>query len=119
MEQSQYLQRCFQDQLWQDQTYKQLSEPESKTLCYNAPANIMLVIVASMPDKKGCTPTSKPILNKAKVDYLQQNFAAEPIRQPFTYFQKFILLPKVHKTPWKTRTVVSCIGSFSEIASKW
>jgi hypothetical protein len=26
---------------------------------------------------------------------------------------------KVHKSPWSTRPVVSCVGSFAEIFSKW
>jgi hypothetical protein len=55
------------------------------------------------------------MLTKAEVDYFYRSFAAEPIRRP----PQFYILPKVHKTPWKTRPVVSCVGSFNEIASKW
>jgi hypothetical protein len=29
------------------------------------------------------------------------------------------ILPKIHKTPWATRPVVSCIGSEGEVLSKW
>ena len=31
----------------------------------------------------------------------------------------FYLTLKVHKSPWSTRPVVSCVGSFAEIFSKW
>jgi hypothetical protein len=31
----------------------------------------------------------------------------------------FYLMLKVHKSPWSTRPVVSCAGSFVEIFSKW
>jgi hypothetical protein len=49
-------------------------------------------IAASKPDKKCHMPTSKAMLNKAKVDYFQQSFAPELICHDchnFTYFQKF------------------------------
>jgi hypothetical protein len=115
MERSQYLQRCFKDHLRQKQTYAQLSEQESRSLRYNARARIMLAVAASTPDNKRKTPTDKPMINKAEEDYFYRSFTAEPIRRP----PQFYILPKVHKTPWKTRPVVSCVGSFNEIASKW
>jgi hypothetical protein len=76
----------------------------------------MLAAAEYTPDKtKRCQPPDHPLLTKAEVDYFQRSFAAEPIRHP----PQFYILPKVHKTPWKTRPVVSCIGSFNKIASKW
>ena len=46
-----------------------------------------------------------------------------------TYFERsleqdhrmpqFYITAKVHKTPWATRPVINCVGSFNEVFSKW
>jgi hypothetical protein len=100
------MERCFQDHLLNKSTYRRLTESESKTLRYNARAHIILAVSQA---KK------RDQLNHAEETYFSRSIAAEPIRRP----PQFYVLPKVHKTPWKTRPVVSCVGSFNEIASKW
>lgn len=106
LERSQYMQRCFQDHLLNEHTYRRLDDPKSRTLRYNARANIILAIAQA---------TKRGQLNHAEETYFSRSIAEEPIRRP----PQFYILPKVHKTPWKTRPVVSCVGSFNEIASKW
>jgi hypothetical protein len=106
LERSQYIERCFQDHLLNKATYHRLNDPESKTLRYNARAHIILAVAHA--EKRGQ-------LNHAERTYFSRSIAEEPLRRP----PQFYILPKVHKTPWKTRPVVSCAGSFNEIASKW
>jgi hypothetical protein len=106
LERSQYMTRCFEDHLLNETTYRRLPDAESRTLRYNARANIILAIAAA--EKRGQ-------LNHAEETYFSRSITDEPIRRP----PQFYILPKVHKTPWKTRPVVSCVGSFNEIASKW
>jgi hypothetical protein len=104
MERSQYIEGCFQDHLTNELTYKRCSDREITVLRYNSWGAIIRTIT-----KRGKN------LNLAKKTYFNWSIKAEPIRQP----PQFYILPKVHKTPWKTRPVVSCVGSFNEIASKW
>jgi hypothetical protein len=106
LERSKYMARCFKDHLRNKLTYRRLTEQESKTLRYNAQANIILAVTKS---KK------RDHLNHAEETYFSRSITEEPIRRP----PQFYILPKVHKTPWKTRPVVNCVGSFNEIASKW
>eukprot|EP00978_Attheya_sp_CCMP212_P008330 scaffold19604_cov60-Attheya_sp.AAC.7 len=46
-------------------------------------------------------------------DYFNRSYDLEH-RMP-----QFYLTAKVHKKPWSTRPVVSCVGSFNKIFSKW
>jgi hypothetical protein len=105
MERSQYIQRCFQDHLTNKSTYQRLSTDEATILRYNSRGAIIKTVSKKKPK----------VLNHAETTYFNRSFSAVPIRRP----PQFYILPKVHKTPWKTRPVVSCVGSFNEIASKW
>eukprot|EP00978_Attheya_sp_CCMP212_P024124 scaffold75400_cov53-Attheya_sp.AAC.1 len=46
-------------------------------------------------------------------DYFNRSYDLEH------WMPQFYLTAKVHKKPWSTRPVVSCVGSFNEIFSKW
>jgi hypothetical protein len=103
MEQSQYIERCFQDHLSNESIYQRLSLQNATTHRYNLRGAIIRAIS-----------NGKKLLSHAENTYFARSFSAEPICRP----PQFYILPKVHKTPWKTRPVVSCVGSFNEIASK-
>jgi hypothetical protein len=104
MERSQYISRCFQDHLTVESIYSRLTAKDATVSRYNSRGAIIRAV----------TKSSK-IITHAERTYFRRSFSAEPIRRP----PQFYILPKVHKTPWKTRPVVSCVGSFNEIASKW
>jgi hypothetical protein len=55
----------------------------------------------------------KHLLSKAETTFFSRNFK-ENHRTPIFYG-----LPKVHKSPWTLRPVVSCINSFPSIFSTW
>jgi hypothetical protein len=106
MERSTYIKRCFDDHLMNKCTYQELDEHTSRTMRYNARAAI------TKAAEKAIRSHSIPL---AERNYFSRSFREKRIRRP----PQFYLLPKVHKTPMKTRPVVSCVGSFNEIASKW
>jgi hypothetical protein len=83
-----------------------LTEQKAHEMRYNARAAIKKA--AEHAIKHGT-------ISLAERNYFSRSFREKRIRRP----PQFYLLPKVHKTPMKTRPVVSCVGSFNEIASKW
>jgi hypothetical protein len=106
MERSTYITRCFNDHLLNESTYKVLTAKKAYEMRYNARAAITKAAGRAVQH------LSIPL---AERDYFSRSFREKKIRRP----PQFYLLPKVHKTPMKTRPVVSCVGSFNEIASKW
>jgi hypothetical protein len=71
LERSQYIERCFQDHLLNKMTYSRLTEPESKTLCYNARAHIIRAV--SQANKK------LQLKNHAKTTYFSRSIEKEPL----------------------------------------
>jgi hypothetical protein len=73
-------------------------------------------IVQSVVKWQGAYDTHRDDLPQAERTYFDQG-----LQKSHTEYQvpRFCVTPKVHKTPWSTRPVVSCVGSFAEIFSKW
>jgi hypothetical protein len=97
LERQQYIHRVHQDHLGHTDTYKRLSETEATDLwqAYR---------------------THRHNLPQAKQTYFDRG-----LKKSHTKYRtpQFYITPKVHKNPWLTRPVVSCVGSFAEIFSKW
>jgi hypothetical protein len=106
MERTTYIKRCFNDHLLSKSTYKELNEHDAQVMRYNSRAAI------TQAAEKAIKYATIPL---AERNYFSRSFREKRLRRP----PQFYLLPKVHKTPMKTRPVVSCVGSFNEIASKW
>jgi len=56
---------------------------------------------------------NKGALSTAEVKYFRRSFKSHH------QVPMFYAMPKVHKTPYTTRPIVSCIGSFNAILSTW
>jgi hypothetical protein len=60
-------------------------------------------------------------LPKGEVVYFDRSYGPQRngARTPRYRVPLFYITLKVHKQPWSTRPVVSCVGSFAEVFSKW
>jgi hypothetical protein len=112
IERDEYIKRCFDDHLLNSSTYKRLTREEANLIRYNTQSYITRLIA-----KAGKVTPAQPIaaIDKANLAYFNRSYNLARIRRP----PQFYLMFKVHKPTLKTRPVVSCCGSFPEIASKW
>ena len=101
-----YIDRALKDHLLDYKTYKRLSESKFRSLRQETLSNIKSFI---MRLKQHIPPHEFTYLFRA---YIIGNAPRKRIPQ-------FYLLPKIHKTPWKTRPVVSDSGSITSFLSKW
>jgi hypothetical protein len=102
LERSTYKRRCLQDHLLDTTSYKQLTPDEAASKVEWAKDEMMSIL-----------------------DHYRHHLAPNEI----TYFKRvfqlqcrlpqFYIAPKVHKTPWKTRPIVSCTNSLLGYLSKW
>jgi hypothetical protein len=105
LERQQYILWVYQDHLGHDNTYKRLTKFEA------------IDLLASTSDSlRQAYDTHRDNLPQAKRTYFDQG-----LQKSHTEYRvpRFYVTPKVHKTPWSTQPVVSCVGSFAEIFSKW
>jgi hypothetical protein len=96
-----YIQRVFDDHLL-SATYDRLTEEEALLRM----ATCKLKVIRLFSKYKDYLPTDE-------VTYFERGLKQDH-RIPLFY-----ILFKIHKTPWTTRPVVSCCGSFLNLFSKW
>lgn len=97
-----YIKRVLQDHLGNDKTYQQLSPQRAQCILQQVKSEVEHLIQEH-----------KEILTTAERTWFERHLRRDH-RMP-----QFYIMPKVHKTPFATRPVESCIDSFSEVASKW
>jgi len=103
LERSVYKQRCLQDHLLDEKTYRQLTEEEA----YFSQLQAESYFKQLLQKYTDTLPESEKV-------YFQRCLAAKR-RTP-----QFYCTPKVHKKPhWKTRPIVSCVNSRMGDLSKW
>lgn len=102
MERATYKRRCLQDHLLDNNSYKQLTPAEAAQIQSEA-RNQMEDLIA----------TYSEYLTANEKTYFERSFKRRA-RIP-----QFYITPKVHKTPYKTRPIVSCINSRLGYLSKW
>lgn len=104
-ERESYVKNCLDEHLLDPTTYQRLDPETARHRRYNTRAKLkQLVRIAGDEDS----------IDPADIQYFKRSFGKTDLRCP-----QFYATPKVHKTPLKTRPVVSCINSFNEIVSKW
>jgi len=99
-----YVQRALSDHLSDRTTYQLLSATDAMAKAIQVRDTIASFIRQFFPDKKDKTAV-----------YLQRSLP----RGTNIPLSKFYLLAKVHKTPWKTRPIVSYSGSVAHGLGKW
>jgi len=102
MERETYLSKCLQEHLLCQRTYIRLTEEEALQKIRNTRINLNQVRLNHRKD-----------LTDAENQYFQRA-AKLNYRIP-----QFYLTIKVHKTPFKTRPIVSCVNSYLNVFSKW
>jgi hypothetical protein len=102
LERNYYIERAFNDHLLDTTTYRQLTEYEARvemTMIKKFLNNFMM--------------RNKKFLPKSEVKFLKRTVEVD---DPYP---KFYLLAKIHKTPWKTRQIISVSGSQLHGLGKW
>ena len=102
LERATYIDRCLRDHLLDTKSYQQLTPTEAAAKVQTA-RNIMSSIIHSYGHH----------LAANEKTYFQRAMQLQ-CRLP-----QFYAAPKVHKTPWKTRPIVSCVNSTLGYLSKW
>ena len=102
LERSVYKRRCLQDHLLDTTSYKQLTPEEAQSKLATA-RELMETLIR----------THRHNLASHEITYFTRVFKLK-CRTP-----QFYATPKVHKSPWKTRPIVSCVNSTLGYLSKW
>jgi hypothetical protein len=113
LEMDQYIERAHSDHLGNTSQYTEILARTATELDL---ANYGRILKLTVDDRR---------MDKESIDYFTKKFCGprsgndviqmpEHLRLPYFY-----LLPKIHKTPWKTRPVVSGVSTVNEPLSKW
>ncbi len=102
MERATYLKHCLEDHLYCSTTYRQLTQEEATEMVSHTRRTLTQVRLNHRKD-----------LSDSENTYFQRNGKLNH-RLP-----QFYITIKVHKKPYKTRPIVSCVGSFLNAFSKW
>jgi hypothetical protein len=110
LERDTYIRRAFQDHLGNANTYTALSTDEANTLLEDTASRL-----------KALVKLHQLALPRGESVYFDRSYGPQPHggRTHTHCVPLFYLALKVHKSPWSTRPVGSCVGSFAEIFSKW
>jgi hypothetical protein len=102
LERSVYIQRALDDHLADATTYQQLSQREADLQIRELKTSIENFIFDHL----------------LQITYLDRQFLKRSleVKDPYSYFYLTI---KIHKTPWKTRPIVSTCGSIAHGFSRW
>jgi len=117
LEKSQYIQRALDDHLLSKTHYKQISEQEAMEIRATAYYDILALTILD-PFQGELNDDDRLYFKRA----LCTHRCNGPLVPPPTKTRRipnFYITPKIHKTPWKTRPVVACVGSVNEVLSKW
>jgi hypothetical protein len=102
MERRTYFERCLSDHLLCSNTYVQLTEKEATEQILHTRKTLLQLRLNYRKD-----------LTETENTYFRRN-ANIKHRLP-----QFYIIIKIHKQPYKTRPIVSCVGSFLNAFSKW
>jgi hypothetical protein len=104
LERPQYILRVHNNHL-NTNTYKCLTGSEAKDLLASTSCSLQLTY---------CT-------HRDNLPHAKQTYFDRGLKKLHTEYRvpQFYITPKVHKIPWSTCPVVSCVGSFAKIFSKW
>jgi len=97
-----YIERALKDHLLDQTSYRRLTLAEATAIRKQANKNLRQLVELF-----------KEVMPEDDYKYFHRSFSYSR-RLP-----QFYISPKVHKTPWATRPIVSCVGSNIEVMSKY
>ena len=103
LERTTYIERCLKDHLLDETSYKQLSKAVALRKIDQAVGEMRNLVMSNWEE-----------LPKNEFTFLKRALKLEKPRIP-----QFYAPSKVHKDPWKTRPVVSCVNCSLGYLSKW
>ena len=114
LEMSLMIERALSDHLMDQRSYIELTADEAFTINETSFRTILRLMVDDRTN-----------LDKATIKYFTRTLCTKRdstgrvVQPEHLHLPYFYILPKVHKSPWKTRPVVSAVSSVPEGLSKW
>ena len=120
LERSIYVRRVLDDHLSDPTIYQRLTEEEASRSIQRLAASIRDFIRTHAPTRAELddAPSSQTFF-PCQVTELDRKFLERCLEQNEDPFSYFYISAKVHKTPWKTRPIVSYCGSLAYGIAKW
>jgi hypothetical protein len=115
LEMSLMIERALSDHLLDTSNYIELTEAAAQQI---NEASFRLILRSMVDDRRHLDPQTIQYFTRTLCT--RRDLATGQVIQPeHLHLPYFYILPKVHKTPWKTRPVVSAVSSVPESLSKW
>ena len=109
-----YTLRGFQEHLGNPRNYKRITEAQALTRHRHLQYLLRDWIRRYCPRSATDPPSSHQYIQNEEVTFLIRSLQRHPDN-----IAKFCMICKVHKTPWVTRPIVCCFGTFMNCWSKW
>ena len=121
VERSVYVQRALADHLSDTTTYQRLSETDAnhKIRLLEIRIRNFLRRFAPNRDELLSEPIAGTDLEPGQVSDSDRKYIDRALQQTDDPFAHFYITAKVHKTPWKTRPIVSVCGSITHGIARW
>jgi len=113
---STYINRALQEHLLNENNYERLTSTDADNHLEQNFRSILKLVEDYIENPFNPDKDSKKYFRRKLCQHRKDG---RYIRPPDERVPHFYLLPKLHKNPWKTRPVVSCVGSTLEILSSW
>ena len=118
LERPEYVRRALSDHLLEATTYRRLTEAQAQTAIHEIRGMIRSFIRKFAPSEEAASDaeslaTSHQVTRQDKKYILR---ALDATEDPYSHFY---ITAKIHKTPWKTRPIVSVCGSIVHGLARW
>jgi hypothetical protein len=114
-ERSYYIHRGCKEHLSNTRNYRQISRQMAITLQRGLIYRFLNWLDKYRPRRERETPVEWVCISEGQETYLRRAYENYPADK----LSRFRMTAKVHKTPWKMRPIVCCVGTLMNAWSKW
>jgi hypothetical protein len=114
LERTNYIQKGCSEHLGNDRNYQKISRMRAQTMQRGLQYRFNFWLCKYRPRTEEEDDVDYVCISKAEWIYLKRALKQYPDKLAF-----FRMTCKIHKTPWKTRPIVCCSGTFMNCWSKW